>query len=91
MGNNQDSLSMKVNLSEIPWIKCNEGNMVWESAMIFKRIPALLSPSGKEELVPGEVIICKKCGKVPRFFWEKAQNIPEELKSYCGEGKETEE
>ncbi len=46
-----------------------------------------MSPSGKEELLPAEIIICKKCGKVPKFFWEKAKEIPESLKSNCGENK----
>ena len=79
--------TLKVDLTKEPWIKCPDGNMLWESVMLFKKISPLLSPTGKEELIPAEVIICKKCGKVPRFFWEKTKEIPEELKSYCGENK----
>jgi hypothetical protein len=42
-----------------------------------------MSPSGKEELIPAEIITCKKCGKVPKFFSDAAKGIPEELKSTC--------
>jgi len=75
--------SIKLDLSDTPWIKCEGGNMTWESYLMFKRISPLVSPTGKEELLPAEVIICKKCGKVPKFFWEKSKDIPEELKSEC--------
>jgi hypothetical protein len=51
--------------------------------MLFKRISPLMSPSGKEELVPAELVTCKECGKVPRFFFDMAKGIPEELKSTC--------
>ena len=78
---------MKVDLTQVPWIQCEDGNMLWESSMLFKRISPLMSPSGKEELLPAEIIICKKCGKVPKFFWEKAKEIPESLKSDCGGNK----
>jgi hypothetical protein len=81
MENNQTTI--KLDLSQTPWIKCEGDNMMFESAMLFKRISPLVSPSGKEELLPAEVVICKKCGKVPQFFWEKAREIPEELRSTC--------
>jgi hypothetical protein len=75
--------TLKVDLSSTPWIKCEGGNMLWESSMLFKRLSPLMSPSGKEELIPAEIITCKKCGKVPKFFSDAAKGIPEELKSTC--------
>ena len=81
------STTLKVDLSKEPWVQCKEGNMLWETATMFKKLSPLVSPTGKEELIPVEIIICKKCGKVPRFFWEKAKEIPEDLRSYCGEKK----
>ena len=42
-----------------------------------------MSPSGKEELIPAEVVVCRKCSKVPKFFFEAAKGIPEDLKSTC--------
>lgn len=74
---------IKVDLSSDPWIKCGGGNQLWDTAMLFKRLSPLMSPTGKEELVPAEVVICKTCGKVPKFYWEKAKEIPEDLRSTC--------
>ena len=78
-----DTNQPKVDLSETPLIKCEDGNMMWETSMLFKRISPLMSPSGKEELVPAELVTCKKCGKVPKFFFDMAKGIPDELKSTC--------
>lgn len=75
--------SIKVDLSATPWLKCEGGNMLWESSMLFKRLSPLMSPSGKEELIPAEVVVCRKCGKVPKFFFEAAKGIPDDLKSTC--------
>lgn len=83
MNDKLDQLSIKLDLSGTPWIKCEGGNMLWDSLMLFKKISPLMSPSGKEELLPAEIIVCKKCGKIPQFFWEKAKEIPEELRSTC--------
>jgi hypothetical protein len=74
---------IKIDLTSTPWVKCEAGNLLWDSSMLFKKLSSLMSPSGKEELLPAEVIICKRCGKVPKFFWEKAKEIPDELKSNC--------
>ena len=47
--------------------------------VIFKKISALLSPSGKTEIVPMPIIVCDKCGKVSDIF--DLQNLlPKELK-----------
>lgn len=74
---------VRVDLTQAPWVKCSEENLVFDKKLIFKRISPLLSPSGREEHVPLEVIICQKCGKVPRFFYEKAKDVPEDLRSDC--------
>jgi hypothetical protein len=50
---------------------------------LFKKISSLLSPSGQTEYVPLETIVCAKCGKVPKFFYEKAKDIPEDMRSTC--------
>lgn len=74
---------IRVDLTQAPWIECSEKNRVFDKKLIFKRISPLLSPSGREEHVPLEVIICSKCGKVPKFFYERAKDIPEDLRSDC--------
>jgi hypothetical protein len=74
---------IRIDISQAPWIECSENNKLFESKLLFKRISPLYSPSGKEEFLPLEAIVCTKCGKVPKFFYEKAKEIPEELKSTC--------
>jgi hypothetical protein len=75
--------SIKLDMKDQPFITCKGGNALWDTSLMFKRLSPLMSPTGKEELIPAEVIICKKCGKVPKFFYDKAKEIPEELRSTC--------
>lgn len=78
---------MQVDLTDVPWVSCAGGNYLWDSSMMIKRISPILSPSGREEIIPAEIVICKTCGKVPKFFWEKMKDIPASLKSTCDEQK----
>jgi hypothetical protein len=73
---------IKLDLSQATWVKCENGGQLFDSAMMVKRISPILSPTGKEEHLPIEVVICKTCGKVPQFFWAK-NDVPEDMKSYC--------
>ena len=47
-------------------VTCECGGMVFESALVLKKISAIVSPSGQEEMYPIEILVCKKCGKVPK-------------------------
>ena len=65
-------------------LKCECGGMLFHEKIFFKILSALISPSGKEELVPMPVFVCAKCGKVPSFF--DSQNIlPAEIKASADE------
>ncbi len=46
-------------------VNCSCGGVMFSEKTMFKRLSAFISPSGKEELYPLQVIICDKCGKVP--------------------------
>jgi hypothetical protein len=46
--------------------KCDCGGVIFTEKIMFKKISALVSPTGKEELYPLQVMICDKCGKIPR-------------------------
>jgi hypothetical protein len=50
---------------------------------MFKRISALISPTGNEEFAAADVIICKTCGKIPPFFAAKMGDCPADMKSEC--------
>ena len=74
---------IKLDLSKEPWLTCNGGESLFEASIMFKRLSPIVSPTGKEELIPMDVIVCKKCGKIPQFFWEQGTGLPENVKSYC--------
>lgn len=74
---------VRIDISQAPWVECSEGGKVFETKLLFKKLSPLLSPTAQTEHVPLETIICAKCGKVPKFFWEKAKDIPEDLRSDC--------
>lgn len=46
-------------------ITCDCGGMIFEQGIVLKKFSAIVSPSGKEEVYPMEVLVCKACGKVP--------------------------
>jgi hypothetical protein len=74
---------LNINPQDLSWVGCSKGTQVFESGYLFKRLPSLLSPTGKEEVLPAEVVICKQCGKIPKFVWDKMIDFPDELKSTC--------
>jgi len=61
-------------------VVCDCGGMIFTEKLFFKKISAIISTSGKEEVAPIPIIICEFCGKVPSVF--DIQNIlPQELKA----------
>jgi hypothetical protein len=72
---------MKVDISDAPWTECCGEPQMFETYYMFKKVSALISPTGKEEHIPIEVIVCKKCGKVPEFMWKKIPDLPENMKA----------
>ena len=50
-------------------IKCERcGNYTFQEVMLFKRISAIMSPSGKEGIVPIPTMACDACGNVNQMF-----------------------
>ena len=45
-------------------IKCECGSTTFLQAVELKKLSALISPSGQNELVPMPAFICSSCGKV---------------------------
>ena len=45
-------------------ITCSCGNITFKEAIVFKKISAIVSPTGKEEILPIDIVICEKCGKI---------------------------
>lgn len=68
-----------LNIDSLPWVSCSCGGMIFDSAVMVKKVSPLLSPTGKEEIIPADMIICRSCGKIPEFYAKKIKGIPEEL------------
>ena len=79
-----ENQKIPIDISQAPWVECPNGNKVFEVKFLFKKVSQFLSPTKKEETIPLDIVICTRCGKVPQFFFEKAKDIPDELKSTCG-------
>ena len=67
--------NFNIDLSNVDNIKCNEcDNETFEPAFIIKQVSALMSPTGKETLVPIQLFKCSKCGHVNEKFLEGLTN-----------------
>jgi len=61
-------------------IKCDCGGILFTEKITFKKISSLLSPTGKEEIIPIPVMVCDVCGKVPSIF-DPQNLLPTTLKA----------
>tara|TARA_Y100001937_G_scaffold107696_1_gene150602 strand:+ start:49 stop:261 length:213 start_codon:yes stop_codon:yes gene_type:complete len=67
--------NFNVDLSNVDNIKCNEcDNETFVPAFIIKQVSALMSPTGKETLVPIQLFKCSKCNHVNEKFLEGLTN-----------------
>ena len=62
----QTQTQVQVDLNDAETMKCDDcGNSVFIPAFFIKRLSPIVSPSGKEALIPIQVYSCGNCGKVP--------------------------
>jgi len=67
--------NFNVDLSSVDNVKCNEcDSETFVPAFIIKQVSALMSPTGKETLVPIQLFKCSKCGHVNEKFLEGLTN-----------------
>jgi len=63
----------QIDISKADTITCEDcGNAAFTPAFFLKKISALVSPTGKESIVPIQVFTCGSCGKVPQNMLEQA-------------------
>jgi hypothetical protein len=67
-------------ISNSPTVECECGSKMFEEGMLFKKLSPLISPTGREEVFPIQIIVCKKCGKVPAIF-DREGIVPDDLKT----------
>jgi len=77
----------KVDISQAPWMECDCGHTTFETQTMAKRLSPLISPDGKEHIIPVEVYFCLKCKKVPSFISKEIPGLPEDFKAIKKEKK----
>jgi hypothetical protein len=61
-------------------ILCDCGGMIFSEKLFFKKISAIISPDGREQMAPMPIMVCETCGKVPSIF-DANDVLPEEIKA----------
>jgi hypothetical protein len=62
---------VQLDLGEADTITCDEcGNASFIQSFFLKKISALMSPTGKEAIIPVQVFSCGNCGTVPSKMLE---------------------
>jgi len=68
-GNPPTNPQMNIDLSQADDVKCERcGNYTFAQVMLMKRMSALISPTGKEAIVPIPTFSCNACGHINKSF-----------------------
>ena len=63
---------LQIDISKTDTIVCEEcGNASFIQAFFLKKVSALVSPTGKEAIVPIQVFSCGNCGAIPKNMMEQ--------------------
>ena len=66
--------AVQIDISKADTISCEEcGNASFIQAFFLKKISALMSPTGKEAIVPMQVFSCGNCGTIPKNMTETGE------------------
>ena len=58
---------LQIDISKTDTIVCDEcGNASFIQAFFLKKVSALVSPTGKEAIIPMQVFSCGNCGAIPK-------------------------
>jgi uncharacterized Zn finger protein len=67
--NQEQPQRMSVDLNQASDIECSScGNRFFHEVMFFKKISALISPTGQEAIIPIPTYACLECGNINKEF-----------------------
>ena len=67
--NRPQGLNLNIKPEDLKDITCEQcGSKYFRQVSAFKRISALISPTGKEQIVPVPVFRCDECGFINKEF-----------------------
>ena len=62
---------MNVDISQTTAMKCEKcGNNTFKQTMMLRKLSAIVSPNGKETIIPVGVFACEACGHINKEFQE---------------------
>jgi rRNA maturation protein Nop10 len=65
----QTPQTLNIDMKQLDDVKCDKcGNFTFDEVTLFKKVSALISPSGKEGLAPIPTFACHACGNVNAMF-----------------------
>ena len=65
----------EIDISQTDTITCEKcGNASFIQSYFLKRVSALVSPTGKEAIVPIQVFACGNCGTIPKNMMSMVEN-----------------
>ena len=68
---------LQVDISKAETIVCeNCGNASFIQAFFLKKVSALVSPTGKEAVIPIQVFSCGNCGTIPQNMIDQIGEQP---------------
>jgi len=74
-GNKPPQAKVQFDLSQTTDMTCsNCGSHFFHMAFMFKKVSALISPSGKDSLIPIETFACLECGNINKEFLPISSN-----------------
>jgi len=73
-GKQNTESKIKLDINDLVDIVCAEcGSKVFRQVQMFKRLSALVSPTGKEQIVPVPTFRCDECGFINDEFLPKSE------------------
>jgi len=73
-GQQKQDQNITINAADLKDVVCSEcKGKIFRQASMFKRLSALVSPTGKEQIVPIPVFRCDDCGNINEEFLPKSE------------------
>ena len=73
-GLQMNTSKVQINPNDLEDVVCDKcGSQCFEPTFLFKRLSAVLSPTGQETMVPLQIYRCADCGHINDMFLPKDQ------------------
>jgi hypothetical protein len=63
---------VQIDISKTDAVKCKCGNETFDQVYFLRRVPGIISPTFKDELIPLPSFLCRKCKNLYSFDQKKS-------------------